>query len=118
MEAKRKVSPAGPGPEDPSQWKRPRGGDWEDENPSQFEEALAYLDEVESEMTLEMESSSQLLDVMAIGEATPSGLPQGLMPGPWLRGCGVVDCWLMGQGLRGAAPGGRRRRDWGSDIEL
>ncbi|XP_059584205.1 DNA polymerase delta catalytic subunit isoform X1 [Alligator mississippiensis] len=83
MEAKRKVSPAGPGPEDPSQWKRPRGGDWEDENPSQFEEALAYLDEVESEMTLEMESSSQLLDVMAIGSLFSSVLnPKWQRPAP------------------------------------
>uniref|UniRef100_H3B666 DNA polymerase n=1 Tax=Latimeria chalumnae TaxID=7897 RepID=H3B666_LATCH len=38
-----------------SQAKRPRGGDWDEDGPSQFEEELAYLDDIESEMMMQME---------------------------------------------------------------
>uniref|UniRef100_A0A8D2IPF1 DNA polymerase n=1 Tax=Varanus komodoensis TaxID=61221 RepID=A0A8D2IPF1_VARKO len=58
MENKRKASVGGSDMGEPtlSQRKRSRGGDWEDDGPSQFEEELAYLDEVEAE-ALEMKEA-------------------------------------------------------------
>ncbi|KAH0626687.1 hypothetical protein JD844_001794 [Phrynosoma platyrhinos] len=69
MENKRKASTGGSGKGDPtlSQQKRPRGGDWEEDGPSQFEEELAFLDEVESEMALEAKEAQLVPDAIPLG---------------------------------------------------
>ncbi|XP_061445561.1 DNA polymerase delta catalytic subunit isoform X1 [Rhineura floridana] len=68
MENKRKTSLGGPGVGDPtlSQRKRLRG-DWEEDGPSQFEEELAFLDEVETEMALEVKEAQLTPDAIPLG---------------------------------------------------
>ncbi|GCB59989.1 hypothetical protein scyTo_0014091 [Scyliorhinus torazame] len=42
-------------------------GDWDDEGPSQFEEELAYLDEVEAEMAMDAKEMQVSHDVVPVG---------------------------------------------------
>ncbi|XP_044300677.1 DNA polymerase delta catalytic subunit [Varanus komodoensis] len=73
MENKRKASVGGSDMGEPtlSQRKRSRGGDWEDDGPSQFEEELAYLDEVEAE-ALEMKEAQLSHDAIPFSNLFPS----------------------------------------------
>ncbi|XP_060111444.1 DNA polymerase delta catalytic subunit [Heteronotia binoei] len=68
MENKRKASLGGSSVGEPtlSQRKRPRGGDWEEDGPSQFEEELAFLDEVEAEMALEVKEAQEVTDGISL----------------------------------------------------
>lgn len=70
MESKRKASmgSSGMGDPPPSQRKRQRGGDWEEDGPSQFEEELAFFDEMEAEMAQEMKEAQLVSNVIPIGE--------------------------------------------------
>lgn len=70
MENKRKASTRSTSMGDfiPSQQKRPRGGDWNEDSPSQFEEELAFLDEVEAEVALEMKEAQLSSDAIPLGE--------------------------------------------------
>lgn len=72
MENKRKVSARSIGDFTPSQQKRPRGGDWDEDGPSQFEEELAFLDEVEAEVALEMKEAQLSSDAIPLGMEFPS----------------------------------------------
>lgn len=74
MENKRKISvkSISIGDFTPSQQKRPRGGDWDEDGPSQFEEELAFLDEVEAEVALEMKEAQLSSDAIPLGMAFPS----------------------------------------------
>lgn len=63
-----------------SQGKRSRG-DWDDDGPSQFEEELAFLDEVEAEM-MEMDAQASS-DVLPIGKLVSMPMnPKWLRPAP------------------------------------
>lgn len=70
MENKRKASLGASGVGEPplSQRKRPRGADWEEDGPSQFEEELAFLDEVEAEIALEVKEAQGTSDDIPLGE--------------------------------------------------
>uniref|UniRef100_A0ACB8EUY7 Uncharacterized protein n=1 Tax=Sphaerodactylus townsendi TaxID=933632 RepID=A0ACB8EUY7_9SAUR len=74
MESKRKASAGGSGGGEPtpSQRKKPRGGDWEDDGPSQFEEELAFLDEMEAEMALEAKEAQGTSDAVPLGNLISS----------------------------------------------
>lgn len=80
MENKRKASQGGSGVSEPtpSQRKRPRGGDWEEDGPSQFEEELAFLDEVEAEMALEAKEAQEASDDVPLGEIDRCQIGKGL----------------------------------------
>ncbi|KAJ6654838.1 hypothetical protein lerEdw1_006527 [Lerista edwardsae] len=69
MESKRKPSLGGSGVDEPtlSQRKRQRGGDWDEDGPSQFEEELAFLDEMEAEIAQEVKE----------GQLEPDDIPLG-----------------------------------------
>uniref|UniRef100_A0ABM5GSA5 DNA polymerase n=2 Tax=Pogona vitticeps TaxID=103695 RepID=A0ABM5GSA5_9SAUR len=69
MENKRKLSTGASGTREPtlSQRKKPRGEDWEEDGPSQFEEELAFLDEVEAEMALEAKEAQLAPDAIPLG---------------------------------------------------
>ncbi|XP_063157019.1 DNA polymerase delta catalytic subunit isoform X1 [Candoia aspera] len=69
MENKRKASMRSTSMGDltPSQQKRPRAGDWDEDGPSQFEEELAFLDEVEAEVALEMKEAQLSSDAIPLG---------------------------------------------------
>lgn len=70
MENKRKSSLGGSGVGEPalSQRKKQRGGDWDEDGPSQFEEELAFLDEMESEIALEVKEVQLESDDIPLGE--------------------------------------------------
>uniref|UniRef100_A0A8C8VJK1 DNA polymerase n=1 Tax=Pelusios castaneus TaxID=367368 RepID=A0A8C8VJK1_9SAUR len=76
MESKRKGSIGVTSGGDPSAAprKRPRGGDWEDDGPSNFEEELALLDEVEAERALEMKELQAASDSVPLGSLFSSVL--------------------------------------------
>uniref|UniRef100_A0A8C3FF54 DNA polymerase delta catalytic subunit n=1 Tax=Chrysemys picta bellii TaxID=8478 RepID=A0A8C3FF54_CHRPI len=83
MESKRKAPVVGAGGGDPAPRKRPKGGDWEDDGPSLFEEELALLDEVEAEMALEMKESQPAPDAVPLGRLISSvGNPKWQRPPP------------------------------------
>lgn len=69
MENKRKSSLGGSGVGEPalSQRKKQRGGDWDEDGPSQFEEELAFLDEMESEIALEVKEVQLESDDIPLG---------------------------------------------------
>uniref|UniRef100_A0A8C0J1D2 DNA polymerase delta catalytic subunit n=1 Tax=Chelonoidis abingdonii TaxID=106734 RepID=A0A8C0J1D2_CHEAB len=83
MESKRKAPVVGADEGDPAPapWKRPKGGDWEVDGPSHFEEELALLDEVEAEMALEMKESQPAPDTVLLGSLISSvGNPKWQRP--------------------------------------
>ncbi|XP_050784128.1 DNA polymerase delta catalytic subunit isoform X3 [Gopherus flavomarginatus] len=85
MESKRKAPVVGAGGGDPAPAprKRPKGGDWEVDGPSHFEEELALLDEVEAEMALEMKESQPAPDTVPLGSLISSvGNPKWQRPPP------------------------------------
>ncbi|CAM2110072.1 unnamed protein product [Caretta caretta] len=85
MEFKRKAPGVGAGGGDPAPAprKRPKGGDWEDDGPSHFEEELALLDEVEAEIALEMKESQPAPDTVPLGSLISSvGNPKWQRPPP------------------------------------
>ncbi|XP_074793541.1 DNA polymerase delta catalytic subunit [Natator depressus] len=85
MEFKRKAPGVGAGGGDPAPAprKRPKGGDWEDDGPSHFEEELAMLDEVEAEIALEMKESQPAPDTVPLGSLISSvGNPKWQRPPP------------------------------------
>ncbi|XP_053307768.1 DNA polymerase delta catalytic subunit [Spea bombifrons] len=67
------------GPTTSSQSKRKRG-DWDDVGPSQFEEELAFLDEVEADMAMELSEEMPVADVLPVGK-----LISGNINPKWLR---------------------------------
>ncbi|XP_040289566.1 DNA polymerase delta catalytic subunit [Bufo bufo] len=54
--------------------------DWDDEGPSQFEEELAFLDEVEADMAMEMTEAYCAADVLPVDELTGNISPKWLRP--------------------------------------
>ncbi|XP_048473423.1 DNA polymerase delta catalytic subunit [Rhincodon typus] len=66
MQSARNKAPGGTGDGNRPQAKRLRG-DWDDDGPSQFEEELAYLDEVEAEMAMDAKEQQASHDVVPIG---------------------------------------------------
>ncbi|KAG8430271.1 hypothetical protein GDO86_018107 [Hymenochirus boettgeri] len=62
-----------------SQTKKMRG-DWDEDAPSQFEEELAYLDEVEADMAMELSEGQSDADAMPIGKLISDNTPP-----KWLR---------------------------------
>ncbi|KAM4651111.1 DNA polymerase delta catalytic subunit [Discoglossus pictus] len=62
-----------------SQTKKLRG-DWDDDGPSQFEEELAFLDEVEADMAIEMNDERVTTDVLPIAKLISEKIPP-----KWLR---------------------------------
>ncbi|XP_053546791.1 DNA polymerase delta catalytic subunit [Bombina bombina] len=62
-----------------SQTKKLRG-DWDEDGPSQFEEELAFLDEVEADMAMELNEGQVTADILPIGK-----LISEKIPAKWLR---------------------------------
>ncbi|XP_044137559.1 DNA polymerase delta catalytic subunit [Bufo gargarizans] len=54
--------------------------DWDDDGPSQFEEELAFLDEVEADMAMEMSEAYCAADVLPVDELTSNISPKWLRP--------------------------------------
>ncbi|KAM9299230.1 DNA polymerase delta catalytic subunit [Gastrophryne carolinensis] len=61
---RKKAAPAGGG--FPSSQSKKKKSDWDDDGPSQFEEELAYLDEVEADMDIEMNEAYSAADVLPV----------------------------------------------------
>ncbi|KAE8594078.1 hypothetical protein XENTR_v10019439 [Xenopus tropicalis] len=62
-----------------SQTKKLRG-DWDDDAPSQFEEELAFMDEVEAEMAMELSEGQLSADILPVGKLISDNIPP-----KWLR---------------------------------
>ncbi|MEE6482709.1 hypothetical protein FKM82_013321 [Ascaphus truei] len=74
MDNKRKKALGGSGGLSASQTKKMRG-DWDDDAPSQFEEELAFLDEVEADMATEMCEEQPTGEVLPIGKLLSDNIP-------------------------------------------
>lgn len=51
----------------PASQTKKKKSDWDDDGPSQFEEELAFLDEVEADMALEMNEARSDADMLPVG---------------------------------------------------
>ncbi|XP_069461450.1 DNA polymerase delta catalytic subunit isoform X2 [Ambystoma mexicanum] len=79
MELNKKKRLGGVGTPTASQGKRLRG-DWDDDGPSQFEEELAFLDEVEAEMEMDSQPASDVLPISKLVSMPMN--PKWLRPAP------------------------------------
>ncbi|KAM4704499.1 DNA polymerase delta catalytic subunit [Rhinophrynus dorsalis] len=65
----------------PSSQPKKLRGDWDEDGPSQFEEELAYLDEVEADMAIEMSDGQIGADVLPVGKLISDNIqPKWLRP--------------------------------------
>ncbi|KAM5131970.1 DNA polymerase delta catalytic subunit [Mantella aurantiaca] len=64
----------------PSSQNKKKKSDWDDDGPSQFEEELAFLDEVEADMALEMSEANSNADVLPVVKLSDKISPKWLRP--------------------------------------
>ncbi|XP_029440886.1 DNA polymerase delta catalytic subunit [Rhinatrema bivittatum] len=82
MEAKRKKLLSGAGRPPAPQAKQSQG-DWDDDGPSHFEEELAFLDELESEMATERKAAQSAQEIPPVGKLfSPVLNPKWPRPAP------------------------------------